>query len=168
MNKLNLVVIMVCIAIFALDWQTRFNNGEAINNNQFELVKPQFESVPLLNTLSNQLLSDFSVAFSELKADLAAQMNNAVMTADQQAAQQGELLSVFAGDNELSLKAVINDKQTYVLIAQKNVKNGQLEVVKYANGASLAGYQLNVLSNTQVTLTNNNQHIVLMMYKSAA
>ena len=167
MNKLSLVATGAVVVLCVLDWQTRFHTDELKNRNQFQLSAEELVTVPLLSSSTNQLLNVFTAAFTEEKA-AAETPDNPGMTADQQAAQQGELLTVFAGDNALSLKAVINDEQTYVLIAQKNVKNGQLEVVKYANGASLAGYQLNVLSNTQVTLTNNNQHIVLMMYKSAA
>ena len=168
MNKLSLVATGAVVVLCVLDWQTRFHTDELKNRNQLRLSAAELVSVPLLNSSSHQRLTEFTTAFTEVKADAVEKPESTGMTADQQAAQQGELLTVFAGDNELSLKAVINDKQTYVLIAQKNIKTGQREVVKYLNGANLAGYQLSVLSNTQVTLTNNNQHIVLMMYKSAA
>ncbi|MBB1449345.1 hypothetical protein [Pseudoalteromonas sp. SG41-6] len=82
-----------------------------------------------------------------------------------QAAQNGELLSVFAGDLELSLKAVIFAPIPYVLIEQKNIKTQQTTLVKYINEQSVAGYTLSILSNTQVALNNAPQHITLVMYQ---
>ena len=82
-----------------------------------------------------------------------------------QAAQNGELLSVFAGDLELSLKAVIFAPIPYVLIEQKNIKTQQTTLVKYINEQSVEGYTLSILSNTQVALDKAPQHITLVMYQ---
>ena len=87
------------------------------------------------------------------------------LSAAKQAEQNGELISVFAGDYELKLKAVIITNEPYVLIEQKNVNDNNTRLVKYSDMQIVHGYNLKVLSNTEVELTKGQQNITLIMYQ---
>ncbi|OUL57635.1 hypothetical protein [Pseudoalteromonas ulvae] len=168
MNKLTLCIASISALLILNDFNQRFISTDQHKTTTIEIELPQALQVPLLSQASFDALQLMYGSFQSEETEQNTQPGTAIPTAEQQAAQQGRLLTVFAGDNALTLKAVINDAQQYVLIAQKNLKTGQQEVVKYANGAELSGYVISVQSNIQVELTNNNQHISLMMYKGAA
>tara|TARA_B100001059_G_scaffold205006_1_gene214757 strand:+ start:720 stop:1214 length:495 start_codon:yes stop_codon:yes gene_type:complete len=162
MNKLMLGIIALVLLVLISDFTSRFVQGKPQANNSFNTQTNNAQPLPLLSTSAKQQLKRLFSGYDQPKKTTQADTG---LSAAKQAAQNGELLSVFAGDLELKLKAVIYSATPYALIEQKNTKNQQTELVKYTNEQSVAGYTLTILSNTQVALSKNKQQITLVMYQ---
>lgn len=163
MNKVTLMAIALVLLVLISDFTNRFVQNEPQANNSFNAQTNNAQPLPLLSTSAKQQLNGLFSGYDQPKAPTDTIEQG--LSAAQQAAQNGELLSVFAGDLELKLKAVIFSAKPYALIEQKNTKNQQTELVKYTNKQSVAGYTLTILSNTQVALSKNKQQITLVMYQ---
>lgn len=162
MNKLNVSVISVCILLLISDFTSRFIHRPPSVQNNFDTQANNALSLPLLSFKARQSLDTLYSRYSQNTEKEAVEQG---LTAAQQAAQAGELLSVFAGELELRLKAVIYTPTPYALIEQKNIKTQQTTLVKYINEQSIQGYTLSILSNTQVALNKAPQNITLVMYQ---
>lgn len=162
MNKLSLGVISVCGVLLISDFTSRFIHKPPNTQNNFDTQANGAQPLPLLSPKARQALSELYKSYSE---PTQSEPTDQGLSAAQQAAQNGELMSVFAGDLELSLKAVIYTPTPYALIEQKNIKTQQTTLVKYINEQSIQGYTLSILSNTQVALNKAPQHITLVMYQ---
>lgn len=164
MNKLTLVAVAACSVLLISDFASRFIASGPSTYNDFDTQANSAKPLPLLSTQARQALNTLYSQYSEPDEPSAPPLDQG-LSAAQQAAQNGELLSVFAGDLELSLKAVIYTPTPYALIEQKNIKTQQTTLVKYINEQSIQGYTLSILSNTQVALNKAPQHITLVMYQ---
>jgi Na+-transporting methylmalonyl-CoA/oxaloacetate decarboxylase gamma subunit len=162
MNKLMLGGIVVCVLLLLSDLTNRFMPSEQQSQNNFNASATSAQPLPLLSKTALSQLTQLYSQFAEPETPAETEQG---LTAAQQAEQQGELLSLFAGDLELKLKAVIYAAEPYVLIEQKNIKTQQTTLVKYLNEQSVQGYTLNIVSNTQVSLSKAQQHITLVMYQ---
>jgi len=104
-----------------------------------------------------------------------------LMSAAEQEKQQGELVSLFVGDNKLKLKAVVRynkqsaentgDHAYYALIETENLTKGERVVQKYQHKDDIFGYQLIIKQNQQVQLVAKKagvQRIInLVMYQKS-
>ena len=162
MNKLMLAVIALVLLVLISDFTSRFVQGEPQANNSFNSQTSNVQPLPLLSQNAKQQLTGVFSNYD--KVELATETEQGLSDA-KQAAQTGELLSVFAGDLELKLKAVIYTTTPYALIEQTNINTQQTQLVKYTSSQSVAGYTLTILSNTQVALSKNKQQITLVMYQ---
>ena len=162
MNKLMLTVIAIVLLVLISDFTSRFVQGEPQANNSFNSQTNNVQPLPLLSQNAKQQLTGL---FSNFDQPEPATETEQGLSAAKQAAQTGELLSVFAGDLELKLKAVIYTTTPYALIEQTNINTQQTQLVKYTSSQSVAGYTLTILSNTQVALSKNKQQITLVMYQ---
>ncbi|WP_273046522.1 hypothetical protein [Pseudoalteromonas sp.] len=162
MNKLTLAAITACVLLLISDITGRFIQKQPQGQNDFSAGINNAQPLPLLSDPANVQLTQLYTNYVEVTKPVQTEQG---LSKAAQAAQNGELLSVFAGDLELSLKAVIFAPIPYVLIEQKNIKTQQTTLVKYINEQSVAGYTLSILSNTQVALDKAPQHITLVMYQ---
>ncbi len=104
MNKLMLAVIALVLLVLISDFTSRFVQGEPQANNSFNSQTNNVQPLPLLSQNAKQQLTGL---FSNYDKVAPATETEQGLSAAKQAAQAGELLSVFAGDLELKLKAVI-------------------------------------------------------------
>ncbi|MGO2181152.1 MAG: hypothetical protein ACTH36_02315 [Pseudoalteromonas nigrifaciens] len=162
MNKLTFATIAVVVVLLISDFTSRFISNKQQAINDFNSAANNAQPLPLLSSAAQQQLTQL---YSKYIEPTKAPEPEQGLSAAAQAAQQGKLLSLFAGDLELKLKAVIYAAQPYVLIEQKNIKTQQTTLVKYLNEQSIEGYTLTILSNTQVALSKAQQHITLVMYQ---
>lgn len=162
MNKLILAVIALVLLVLISDFTSRFVQGEPQANNSFNSQTNNVQPLPLLSQNAKRQLTDLFSNYDKVKPATETEQG---LSAAKQAAQTGELLSVFAGDLELKLKAVIYTTTPYALIEQTNINTQQTQLVKYTSSQSVAGYTLTILSNTQVALSKNKQQITLVMYQ---
>ncbi|WP_165724810.1 hypothetical protein [Pseudoalteromonas sp. SA25] len=162
MRKLTIGAIVVCILLLISDFTGRFIQSSPHAQNNFDTGNNNTQPLPLLSSNAHKELTALFSRYAEPTKNTQTEQG---LTAAQQAEQNGELLSVFAGNLELKLKAVIFAPMPYVLIEQKNVKTQQTTLVKYINEESIQGYTLSILSNTQVALYKASQHITLVMYQ---
>lgn len=162
MNKLSLATIAAVLVLLISDFTSRFIANAPQASNDFNSSANNAQPLPLLSKTALSQLTQLYSQFAEPETPAETEQG---LTAAQQAEQQGELLSLFAGDLELKLKAVIYAAEPYVLIEQKNIKTQQTTLVKYLNEQSVQGYTLNIVSNTQVALSKAPQHITLVMYQ---
>jgi hypothetical protein len=162
MNKLTLTSIVVCVLLLLSDLNSRFMLSEQQAQNDFNTRTGSAQPLPLLSKRAREQLTQLYSRYAEPEKPVEKPQG---LSAIEQAAQQGDLLSLFAGDLELSLKAVIFAPTPYVLIEQKNIKTQQTTLVKYLNEQNIEGYTLTIVSNTQVALNKAQQHITLVMYQ---
>lgn len=162
MNKLTIAAIVVCILLLLTDVTSRFIQTESTAQNDFNTAVNNAQPLPLLSQSAREQLIQL---YSKYAEPVEAALVDEGLSATAQAQQNGELLSVFAGDLELKLKAVIYTVTPYALIEQKNIKTQQTELVKYTNEQNIHGYTLSILSNTQVALSKAQQQITLVMYQ---
>lgn len=95
--------------------------------------------------------------------------------ATREAKQSGRLNSVFAGDNILRLKAVIESKEGkkdvfVALIEVRNTKTKKTSIEEFNVNSNLSGFNIVKIENTAVyfsrKLGDKQQNITLVMYKS--
>ncbi|MDT0602810.1 hypothetical protein [Thalassotalea castellviae] len=101
------------------------------------------------------------------------------MTLEQQALQNGELSSVYAGTNNLVLKAIViptaENNETSLpiaLIQVEDLTSGVKKIEEFSTNSEVYGYQLTIVNNTQILLSNAavdpTQKIQLTLYKNVA
>lgn len=99
------------------------------------------------------------------------------MSVAEQAQQHGELMAFFINDQQITLKAVINNKSALAiaLLQISNIKTGEKSIERFANNSQVYGYQLTINNHTQVSLakmidldTEQVQKVFLTMYKPAS
>jgi len=165
------VVVMVFTAVLLLsDGASKLSNTFSQSKKQANhpiAVKPM-----VLPQVTDQQLTQLNEAYapfaSEKKADKTQQSSG--MSAAEQAMQQGELKSLFIGDNKLKLKAVIQQRnsKSVALIEIHNIKSGETTIASFAHGSLVYGYTLVINNNTQVMLSKKQaekpQQITLTMY----
>jgi hypothetical protein len=150
------------------DYISRFSNNSNNKNKALVIASPQRLANSRLLAQEIELL-DIAYEKYQAKPDkIKVELNNEKMTETEQLKQNGLLNEVFAGNNILKLKAIIdNGKGQSALIAITNIETNETELKSYQQGQILFGYQLAINTNTQVDLMNNKtkQLINLSMYK---
>lgn len=178
-SKLSGAVLLLTLVWVLVDAKQRLFNDDENNNKQQQLSEVVGASLPVANAVLLQELTSLLNFYQENdKRDASAATN--VLSAEQQAKQQGQLSRFFIGDNMLELKAIISNttknstssvaendktdalsknenskasKELTVLLLVTNAKNNQSAIERFNNQADVYGYQLNILQNTQVVLT---------------
>lgn len=184
-HKLSIVTIFLTLAWVVTDVSTRLKREYQLKVDNSEIA----EILPLqLPLLDNQMVNLLSESYSQYKTIEAVESNKQPgMSAQEQKNQQGELQSLFIGDNKLQLKAVmkgltvgnsksistsnsksdtLNKSALTALILTTDVKTGQKKIEKFENNSQMYGYYLSIEKNTQVILSNEKtqQEIILTMY----
>lgn len=163
MNKAILIPSVLILFLFTLDFSNRLILESTKADNDFNQKSLKVMPLPLLSETTRQTLEQAYKKYSQPVQN--TQVAEKGLSAAKQAEQNGELISVFAGDYELKLKAVITTNEPYVLIEQKNINDDNTQLVKYSDMQIVHGYSLKVLSNTEVELTKGQQNITLIMYQ---
>ena len=163
MNRAVLIPSVLIIVLLAVDFSSRLILESTKADNDFGQKSLSVKALPLLSETTRQTLEQTYKKYSQPVQN--TQLAEKGLSAAKQAEQNGELVSVFAGDYELKLKAVIITNEPYVLIEQKNVNDNNTRLVKYSDMQIVHGYNLKVLSNTEVELTKGQQNITLIMYQ---
>lgn len=155
---------LVADGVGRLKESSRQSTGQ---NNKPLVIKPII--LPQLNESDLQQINKAYAQFTSDKSESKAKIQQGMSAVDQ-ANQQGKLKAFFIGDNQLKLKAVIQNinKDLIALIEVNNIKSGTSNVEKFTNGNLVYGYKLVVSKNTQVTLSKQQaektQQIILTMY----
>jgi len=175
-SKTAIVVIIVTLSWVGADVSERLFQGSqknTHNDNPFNVQPMKLPSVTEETLVQiEQGYEKYRTTSTEKKADSAG------MSIEEQAKQTGELKSVFIGNKKLELKAVLteeskinqkNEKKQSVLLQVIDTEKDTSVIEKFSNLDSVYGFQLEVISNTQVQLTKQNndlqQKIMLTMYK---
>ena len=181
-NRLSIITaILVLLFIFLLD----MSRLQSVNNIQKKSLATNHAEplvLPVFTTDAYALLESTYQKFSQNQEQQPDANTQAMSTAEQEK-QQGELMSLFVGDNQLKLKAVVSYKvqkennvlkhARYALIEVKNLTKGDRVVQKYHHQDDVFGYQLIITKNQQVQLiapvveqeSKTKRIINLVMYK---
>jgi len=179
-NKLSFVAVLTILLLLTL-----LDSGRFIFTVK---TKQKQTAISNVEPLAIQRLSDADIISiektyenfehgEESKETEKAQL----MSAAEQEKQQGELVSLFVGDNKLKLKAVVRyntllaentpEHAYYALIETENLIKGERVVQKYQHKDEIFGYQLIIKQNQQVQLVTKKagvQRIInLVMYQKS-
>ncbi|MCP4588085.1 hypothetical protein [Pseudoalteromonas sp.] len=163
MNKTLLISVVVIALILVADFNSRLSLKSTEKDSDFSQQSLVEVSLPLLSDSSKQGLE--KVYKKYIQPEQSSKVQEKGLSAAKQAEQNGELVTVFADNYELRLKAVIFTIKPYVLIEQKDINDGSSQLVKYNDMQTVHGYSLKILSNTEVELSKDQQNITLTMYK---
>ncbi|MEQ5874310.1 hypothetical protein [Pseudoalteromonas sp. MEBiC 03485] len=163
MNKTLLISVVVIALILVADFNSRLSLKSTEKDSDFSQQSLVEVSLPLLSDSSKQGLEKVYKKYTQ--PEQSSKVQEKGLSAAKQAEQNGELVTVFADNYELRLKAVIFTIKPYVLIEQKDINDGSSQLVKYNDMQTVHGYSLKILSNTEVELSKDQQNITLTMYK---
>ena len=186
-NKLFIVSLLVVLVFITLLDVGRLT--PTTDSMQKKILMNRVESL-MLPELSREdfTLIESSYKNFEQKKELKQTGQTQLMSAVEQEKQQGELVSLFVGDNKLKLKAVVSyntqsvsyntqsenkavEHSYYALIEVANLIKGERVVQKYQHKDDVFGYQLIIKQNKQVQLVAQNDElkriINLVMYQKS-
>ncbi len=163
MNKTLLISIVVIALILVADFNSRLSLKSTEKDSDFSQQSLVEVPLPLLSDSSKQGLEEVYKKYTQ--PEQSSKVQEKGLSAAKQAEQNGELITVFADNYELRLKAVIFTSKPYVLIEQKDINDSSSQLVKYDDMQTVHGYSLKILSNTEVELSKDQQNITLIMYK---
>jgi len=163
MNKTLLISVVVIALILVADFNSRLSLKSTEKDSDFSQQSLVEVSLPLLSDSSKQGLEKVYKKYTQ--PEQSSKVQEKGLSAAKQAEQNGELVTVFADNYELRLKAVIFTIKPYVLIEQKDINDGSSQLVKYNDMQTVHGYSLKILTNTEVELSKDQQNITLTMYK---
>jgi hypothetical protein len=169
-NKVVLVTFIVTLLWVMFDVNERFT-GQVMKKQQ---KHEQVAILPLHNpSISDQTLAELKKSYQQYRQNETTKSTSSdILSAEQQAKQQGELKALYIGDNKLELKAIINSivaskTQRLAMIKVTNVKTTQASLERFEHLDDVYGYQLAITNNRQVqlnNLSNKKQRITLSMY----
>jgi len=169
-NKIVVVTFLITLLWIIFDVSQRFT-GQIIKKQQRQ---EQVAIQPLHNpSISAQALTELKKIYQQYRQNETTKSTNTdVLSAEQQAKQQGALKALYIGDNKLELKAIINSivaskTQRLAMIKVTNTKTMQASLERFKHLETVYGYQLNVIDNRQVqlnNLSNKKQLITLSIY----
>ena len=179
-NKFPLVAVLTILFLLTLLDSERFIFTVKTKQKQTAISNVE----PLaLQRLSNEDIVSIEKAYENFEHSEESKQAEKVqlMSAAEQEKQQGELVSLFVGDNKLKLKAVVRynkqsaentgDHAYYALIETENLTKGERVVQKYQHKDDIFGYQLIIKQNQQVQLVAKKagvQRIInLVMYQKS-
>jgi hypothetical protein len=173
-NKFSLLVTVVTTIWLCSDFSSRILSQQQQQNR----AQVEFNIATLtLPNLPEKVVNELALAYKNIKPEKDQTKNKVeLMSAQQQAQQQGKLQSVFAGDKKLQLKAVIQQKQIngadyLALLSVTDQLSGKIEIKSYGQLADVFGYQLKIDKNTLVHLQKTSefgeQKITLLMFQMA-
>ena len=137
-----------------------------------ELELPQL--APSLVTAINSVYAPYQMKTS--LTDKSTTIEENIMTAEQRAAQQGELAAFYIKDKKIALKAVVQNenkatKQLSALLLITNTNTGKETIEQVSNQQVVYGYTLLIENNRQVMLSKKQpqglQKIILTMFKAS-
>jgi len=179
-NKLFIVSLLVVLVFITLLDVGRLT--PTTDSMQKKILMNRVESL-MLPELSREdfTLIESSYKNFEQKKELKQTGQTQLMSAVEQEKQQGELVSLFVGDNKLKLKAVVSyntqsenkavEHSYYALIEVANLIKDERVVQKYQHKDDVFGYQLIIKQNKQVQLVAQNDElkriINLVMYQKS-
>jgi len=181
-NKLSFVAAFAIFFLLTLLDSGRFIFTVKTKQKQKQTAISNVEPLAL-QRLSNEDIVLIEKAYEnfEHSEELKQAEKTQLMSAAEQEKQQGELVSLFVGDNKLKLKAVVRynkksaentgDHAYYALIETENLIKGERVVKKYQPKDDVFGYQLIIKQNQQVQLVAKKagvQRIInLVMYQKS-
>lgn len=156
-NTSLLLVTIVFIALLVLVDGHRFAQQSQYKVEQVNEIAIREIALP---TISSERIAELKEIYSRYEVIEQESTDNNVMSLNEQNNQQGDLTTLFVGDTQLYLKAVVkfssygegSKEEYYVLLEEVDIKTENREVKKYHEGDDVLGYQLSVLNNQQVTL----------------
>ncbi|XQW85906.1 hypothetical protein ACOYR1_03955 [Thalassotalea piscium] len=183
-NKTSVVITIIFALWLLLDDVDRImsdNNRQTHSNAQQSitpLILPQANKATL-DALKNKYAQYAEATKVKKPKIVSAPKKSAAEIAREKAAreanQKGRLKAVFAGDNILRLKAIIeNDigqKDTFTaLIELKNEKTKKTNIDQFNVNSEISGFTIIKIENTEVfmrrTVGDKVQDLILVMYKS--
>jgi len=166
-SKLGITISLLSFIFIVTDVNQRFANNhvtkmrDEVAYSTGEITSPQ---------LTHHNAKKLETFINKYQTTVVATPKQAIGMSDKdQNKQNGLLNTLYIDDNKLQLKAVIqtnkeNQHQLQTLLLITNVINGEQNIEKFSNHASVYGYQLTIEKNTQVSLVRNAQTIILTMY----
>ncbi|MDX2369997.1 MAG: hypothetical protein QNK36_16605 [Colwellia sp.] len=169
-NKVVLFTLVVTLVWIIFDVNQRFLGQAKTKTAKQEQVSIKPMHLP---NASAQNIAELTERYLQYRSnDSEKKTAIDVLSAEQQAKQQGELKALFIGDNKLELKAIFNSivskkAQRIVMLKVTNIKSNQQSLESYGHLDNVYGYQLNVIDNHHIelnNLSNKKQLIGLSMY----
>ena len=160
-NRFSLLTALIMVVLLFLLDMSRFQSTDNLHKKTRPLNNIDTLTLPVL---TNEAFALIEKTYEKFQQDVNVLQNTKtqVMSAEQQEKQQGELVSVFVGDNQLKLKAVVSYNESpqsdtskqafYALIKVINLTKGDSVIQKYFQGEDVFGYQLVIEQNQQVQL----------------
>jgi hypothetical protein len=179
-SKLSLLIIVLTLFWVISDIQQRLLTNSSVENKLATMQQVKVLPLPKANkALQEQLSSAMSPYATNAKT---ADESLNIMTDEQQSKQQGDMSTLFVGDQSIELKAVISDfsivgqanevdnqdKRLTALLLVTNLKTNTSTIERFTNQMDVYGYTLTILQNTQVLLSHDahQQDVTLTMYEN--
>ncbi|GAB3037608.1 hypothetical protein [Bowmanella dokdonensis] len=150
-NKLYLVLMMVFGFFAVYDWQSRvvFDDLDS-DANVKQNMELDIAWAPLPETSAQKILSELAGYMQDKEP--SPQQTKVEWTDEFQKQQQGELSSLFAGNQRYRLAGIVREKQHYALILAVSQDLQSARPIKLTVGEILSGYQLVELDSTNIKL----------------
>lgn len=160
-NRFSIVTAFVLLVFILLLDMNRLQSGDDVQKQLLATSYAEPLVLPSFTADAYALLESTYKNFSQNQEQQSDAKARAMSVAEQEK-QQGELRSLFVGDNQLKLKAVVSynvqqennalEKAYYALIEVKDLTKGERVVQKYQHKDDVFGYQLIIKQNQQVQL----------------
>lgn len=179
-NKLSIITMLVVLFFLILLDNDRFTTSEASKQKDLSINNAESLTMPRLSNESFALIESRYENFDQNEESKQANKTQ-LMSAAEQEKQQGELVSIFIGDNQLKLRAVVSyniqpenkavEHAYYALIEITDLIKGERVIQKYQHKDDVFGYQLIIKPNQQVQLVAQSgaakRIINLVMYQKS-
>ena len=174
----SLIAALVVLMLVAFDFYERFFDQANVKGKESKVIAISPLTLPQTKPDELTKVNQSYQQYEEKK--LIEQIEEpAGMSLAEQANQQGKLRMFFINDQQITLKAIIDNKSVptsaIALLQISNIKTGEKSIEQLANNSQIYGYQLTINSNIQVTLVkvidqdvDQEQTIFLTMYQPAS
>jgi len=172
-SSISLLLLLLVLGIVLLDAYQRFYTSDSEINKRVLLQDIQPIATAQLTKAQYAKITELYSQF-HVQEDTQQELNSKLLSDEQQALQNGELLNVFVGTKMLKLRAVVFDKsnsnKAYAIIEIVDLPTNKLSTEKVSDFNEVEGFKVSITTNTKVslsrTINGQLQQILLTMYKS--
>lgn len=163
------IIILCCVYDFNGRIFHQISLDERGQEHEIALM-PQLDLHRITPALNQQVIDAYALFNPEYlrqqQIEIDAQKLNQTTTEKlDEKTQEGELEHLLALGNKLTLKAVIQSQEKFVVIEVLLADEKQTALRKLTLGETIYGYTLTVINQHSITLVQQGQRVELLMYK---
>jgi len=172
-SSISLLLLLLVLGMVLLDAYQRFYTSDNEINKRVLLQDLQPITTAQLTKAQYAKITELYSRFN-LQENTQQGLDSTLLSDEQQALQNGELLNVFVGTKMLKLRAVVFDKSSsndaYAIIEIVDLPTDKHSTEKISDFNEVEGFKVSITTNTKVslsrTINGRLQQIILTMYKS--
>jgi hypothetical protein len=163
LNWCNLFVVVLLVTWAALDWSQRLT-FEALTANGVRETNTHRVSVftPLSEDVAENILGIYNI-----KGEVERQTPKPVTLSESfQNSQEGDLDSLFAGEYQITLKAIFKRQNYKIILQSKHIESGHDDISTLELNQSVGDYQLRKVTLEQaVFVSSDGRTVTLTLYE---